>query len=98
MIETSQNLKFADSQIENFKRTILHKQLTDSELNVSFIVFFFKGSKLLIDSKFTLQKLKPDNPVYQGVGRCFFRSTVPEVRGSLAKDVSGLQDKIKHLE
>jgi len=76
LIDSSQKVKLADAQIEGLKRSILHKQITDREMNI----------------------LKTDTKVYQGVGRCFFASSVPEIRQSIGKQVTEFEEKIKVLE
>jgi len=42
--------------------------------------------------------LAKEAKVYQGVGRCFFASSVPEVREGIAKSVADLNDKIQVFE
>ncbi|CAL8118334.1 unnamed protein product [Orchesella dallaii] len=43
-------------------------------------------------------KLTSETRVYQGVGRCFFASTIPEVREGIAKSVTDLNEKIQVFE
>jgi len=45
-----------------------------------------------------MSALPVETKVYQGVGRCFFASTIPQVRENIGKTVKELQDKIKVYE
>ena len=48
--------------------------------------------------QFLIQALPPDTKVYQGVGRCFIAATIPEVRESLTKSISELEEKVRVLD
>jgi len=107
MIDTNQKIKFTDVQIEGLKRSILHKQITDKEIAVTaeqtdnknrvegIRVWCFNAFKSFI---VLLQKLPEDTKVYEGVGRCFFVSSVPEIRTNLTKQLTEFNEKIKTFE
>jgi len=75
-IDSSQKLQFVNTQADGIKRSILHKQITDKELN----------------------SLPVSTKVYQGVGRCFIASTIPEIRQGIGKSISELEDKVTKLD
>jgi len=80
----------------------LQQKMIDTRQKLKFADNQVDGLKRTILHKQITDKemgaLTPDTKVYQGVGRCFFTSSIPEVRQNISKTVNELQDKIKVYE
>jgi len=80
----------------------MQSKLIDTNQKVKFADVQIEGLKRNILHKQITDKemgaLPVETKVYQGVGRCFFSSSIPEVRSSISKQVSELHEKIKVFE
>jgi len=80
----------------------LQMKLIDTNQKVKFADIQIEGLKRSILHKQITDKemggLPGETKVYQGVGRCFFTSSIPEVRSGISKQISDYQDKIKVFE
>jgi len=80
----------------------MQMKLIDTNQKLKFADVQIEGLKRSILHKRITDKemsnLIPETKVYQGVGRCFFTSTLPEVRQDIAKSITECQDKIKVFE
>jgi len=45
-----------------------------------------------------LTALPGSTKVYQGVGRCFIASTIPDIRQGIGKSIAELEEKVTKLE
>jgi prefoldin subunit 1 len=80
----------------------LQQKMIDTRQKLKFSDSQVEGLKKNIMHKQITDKemgaLPTDTKVYQSVGRCFFASTVPEVRENIGKSIKEYQDKIKVYE